>query len=35
MPVMDGVEAAPLIKRALPAVDIIVCTSKRVTNGSN
>jgi DNA-binding NarL/FixJ family response regulator len=27
MPVMDGVEAAPLLKRALPTVHIIVCTS--------
>jgi chemotaxis response regulator CheB len=27
MPVMDGVEAAPLIKRAFPPVRIIVCTS--------
>jgi YesN/AraC family two-component response regulator len=27
MPVMDGVEAAPLLKRARPTVHIIVCTS--------
>lgn len=27
MPVMDGVEAATLIKPAFPAVHIIVCTS--------
>jgi DNA-binding NarL/FixJ family response regulator len=27
MPVMNGVEAAPLMKRAFPAVHIIVCTS--------